>query len=123
MHRRNQQVATPVATARSAIIKGSVQKVNLVLKPLRGKTILEAIDIVSRIQKYAALDVKATLLSALNNAENSGHIDIDTLLVKNISAGKAIMLRRFQPRARGRIFGVTKHYSKIYVELHQAEEA
>lgn len=123
MHRRNKNISEPIAIARSSLIKGSVQKVNIVLKPLRGKTILEAIQIASRIQKHAALDVKATLLSALNNAENSGHLDIDNLVVKNISAGKAVMLKRFQPRARGRIFGVTKHYSKIYVELHQAEEA
>jgi large subunit ribosomal protein L22 len=123
MYRRNAPIAQPVATAKSSIIKGSVQKVNLVLKPIRGKSIVEAISLVSRMRKHAALDVKQTLLSALSNAEQSGHIDIDSLIVKNISAGKAIMLKRFQPRARGRIFGVTKHYSKIYIELHQSEEA
>jgi large subunit ribosomal protein L22 len=123
MYRRNAPITQPVATAKSSIIKGSVQKVNLVLKPIRGKSIVEAISLVSRMRKHAALDVKQTLLSALSNAEQSGHIDIDSLIVKNISAGKAIMLKRFQPRARGRIFGVTKHYSKIYIELHQSEEA
>jgi len=123
MYRRNISPVKPAATAKSPIIKGSVQKVNLVLKLIRGKSVMEALSLLTRMRKYAAIDVKKTLLSALSNAEQNGHLDIDNLVVKNISAGKAIMLKRYQPRARGRIFGVTKHYSKIYVELHQAEEA
>lgn len=123
MHRRNTNIVAPIATAKSSIIKGSVQKVNLVLKPIRGKSILEAISMVSRIRKHAAVDIKKTLLSVLSNAEQAGYYDIDNLVVKNISAGKAIMLRRFHPRGRGRISGITKHYSRIYVELHPSEEA
>lgn len=111
-----------ISVARSSMIKGSVQKINIVLKVIRGKSILEAISLLSSVRKHVALDIRKVLLSALNNAEQKGFLNIDSLVVKNISAGKAVMLKRFQPRARGRIYGVTKHYSKIYVELHQIEE-
>ena len=103
MHRRNISPVKAAATAKSPIIKGSVQKVNLVLKLIRGKSVIEALSLLSRMRKYAALDVKKTLLSALSNAEQNGHLDIDNLVVKNISAGKAIMLKRYQP-ARKRTY-------------------
>lgn len=119
MYRRNIEQIKPVSLARSSIIKGSVQKVNLVLKAIRGKKVSEVISLLSRIQKYVAIDIRKTVLSAVSNAEQNGYIDIDNLIVKNISAGKAIKLKRFQPRARGKIFSVNKHYSKIYVELHE----
>ena len=111
-----------VSIARSAMIKGSVQKVNIVLKVIRGKPILEAISLLSSVRKNVVLDIKKVLLSALNNAEQKGVLDVDSLIIKNISAGKAVMLKRFQPRARGRIYGVVKYYSKIYVELHRIKE-
>jgi large subunit ribosomal protein L22 len=123
MYRRNIEQSEPVATAKSPMIKGSVQKVNLVLKAIRGKKVTDVVSMLSRIRKYAAIDIRKTVLSAISNAEQKGIVDIDNLIVKKISAGKAVKLRRFQPRARGRIFTVNKHYSKIYVELHEQMEA
>lgn len=122
MYRRDVEQSTPVAYAKSGMIKGSVQKVNLVLKAIRGKKVSEAVSLLSRIQKYAAIDIRKTILSAIANAEQNGFIDIDNLFLKKISAGKAVKLKRFQPRARGKIFSVHKHYSKIYVELHERVE-
>lgn len=121
MYRRNLQESEPIATAKSAMIKGSVQKINLVLKAIRGKKVTEAVAMLSYIRKYAAIDIRKTVLSAIANAEQKGVLDIDNLILKKISAGKAVKLRRFQPRARGRIFTVNKHYSKIYVELHEQQ--
>lgn len=122
MFRRNFNQSEILASAKSPMIKGSVQKVNLVLKAVRGKKVSDAVSILSRIRKYAAADVRKTVLSAISNAEQKGVVDIDSLIIKRISAGKAVKLRRFQPRARGRIFSVNKHYSKIYVELHEQVE-
>ena len=123
MYRRNIEESKPVAIAKSPMIKGSVQKVNLVLKAIRGKKVTDVVSMLSCIRKYAAIDIRKTVLSAISNAEQKGVVDIDNLVVKKISAGKAVKLRRFQPRARGRIFTVNKHYSKIYVELHEQVEA
>ncbi|MFT6083272.1 MAG: large subunit ribosomal protein L22 [Alphaproteobacteria bacterium] len=122
MHRKNFHELEPIATAKSPMIKGSVQKINLVLKAIRGKTVMQSLSILSATRKYAAIDIRKTLLSAISNAEKNGVIDIDSLIVKRISAGKSVKLRRFQPRARGRIFSVNKHYSKIYIELHDQVE-
>lgn len=109
----------PFAKAKSPLIKGSVQKVNLCLKLLRGKTILEALNLLERMQKEAAKEVRKTLLSAVSNAEQQGIVDIDELYVSNISASKAVQLRRYHTRARGRIFSVQKHYSRVYIELNE----
>lgn len=120
--KKSHQNSEVVSIAKSSIIKGSVQKVNMVLKLLRGKPVSEALLIINRVQKQVADDIRKTLLAAISNAENKGSLDIDNLVLKHISAGKSYKLRRFQPRARGRIFSVNKHYSKIYIELHELVE-
>lgn len=108
-----------VSTAKSSLIKGSSCKINAILKLIRGKPVLSAVSLLNRTQKYAAVDVRKTLLSAISNAENKGFFDSDNLIVKHVSVGKAINLRRFHTRARGRIFAINKHYCKVYVELHE----
>jgi len=119
MYRRQFQEIKPVAISRSAMIKGSVQKINLVLKVIRGKSVLDALSILSAVRKHCVVDIKKTLLSAISNAEQSGVVNIDSLIIKKVSAGKSVKLKRFQPRARGRIFTVNKHYCKVYLELHE----
>lgn len=121
--RRDKAMESLVTKAKSPVIKGSVQKINLCLKAIRGKQLFAAMDLLDRMQKAAAPEIKKLLNSALSNAENSGFYDVDRLVVKNISAGKALMLKRFHPRARGRIFRVNKHYSRVYLELHEKVEA
>jgi large subunit ribosomal protein L22 len=109
-----------VSVARSSIIKGSPQKVNLVLKLIRGKSVYVALQLLDKIRKNVALDIKKVVLSVISNAEQSGFYEVDSLIVKNISVGKSLKLKRFHPRARGRIFSVNKHYSRVYVELHKS---
>ena len=71
MYRRNTNELDPIATAKSAMIKGSVQKVNLVLKAIRGKKVTDVLSMLSSIRKYAAIDVRKTVLSAVSNADRN----------------------------------------------------
>jgi ribosomal protein L22 len=49
------------------------------------------------------VDVKKTLESAVANAENNHDLDVDNLVVAEAYVGKALVMKRFQPRARGRV--------------------
>lgn len=110
-----------VAKSKSAVLKGSVQKLNICLKAIRGKSLEEAINIVSALKKDLALPIRKTLLNVASNAEQNGYYNLSEVFLKNISAEKAVTLRRYHPRARGKIFRVNKHYSKLYIEVYTKE--
>lgn len=102
---------------KSPLLKGSVQKLNICLKLIRGKSIEEAISIVSSIRKDLSPFIIKSLLSASANAEANGFYDLKSLYIKIISAEKALTLKRYHPRGRGKIFKVNKYYSRLYLEV------
>ena len=70
-----------------------------------------------------AVDVRKVLASAIANAENNHNLDVDTLVVKEASVGKAITMKRFTPRARGRAASITKPFSRLRVVVREMDEA
>ena len=109
-----------VAIARSAPIKGSVQKMNLVCALIRGQKVSDAMIQLTFSKKSCSYDIKKTLQAAVANAEFNNGMDIDSLYIDNINVGKAMVLRRMMPRARGRSASIKKPFSKITVTLRGA---
>jgi large subunit ribosomal protein L22 len=66
--------------------------------------------------------VAKVVQSAAANAENNMLMDRDNLRIVQITADQARPLKRFQPRARGRIGRITKRSSHITVVVDEAEE-
>jgi large subunit ribosomal protein L22 len=60
--------------------------------------------------------------SAAANAENNMLMDRDDLRIVQITADQARPLKRFRPRARGRIGRVTKRSSHITVVVDEVSE-
>ena len=60
--------------------------------------------------------------SAAANAENNMLMDRDELRIVQITADQARPLKRFRPRARGRIGRVTKRSSHITVVVDEVSE-
>lgn len=106
-------VITAQAGARS--IKGSVQKLGLVCNLIKGLNVNEAMLQLQFSKKRAAKDVSEVLKSAIANAENNHGLDIDSLFVSQIFVGKALTLKRFHARGRGRAASIIKPYSKITI--------
>ena len=111
-----------IALAKAKSLKTSIQKVNLVLKSIRGKKAENALNILAFSNKRISNEIIKVLKSAIANAENNHQLDIDKLFVKEATAGKSITLKRFRPRARGRSGKILKPYSKIKILVQEASE-
>ncbi len=120
---RERRVADNEAVAIGQMLRISPQKLNLVAETIRGKTAQAALAELTFSRKRIARDVKKVLQSAIANAENNHQLDVDRLEVADASVGKALVLRRFHARARGRGARINKPFSRITVVVRERPEA
>ena len=104
-------------------IRVSPQKLNLVAAMIRGKKVATALAELTFSHKRIARDVKKTLESAIANAENNHDLDVDSLVVSQASVGKAMVMKRFHARARGRAGRVEKPFSHLTIVVREVESA
>lgn len=103
-------------------IRVSPQKLNLVAASIRGKNVEKALADLSFSKRRIAGDVKKALQSAIANAENNHQLDVDALYVKEAYVGKAMVMKRFRARARGRVGKIQKPFSNLTIVLREREE-
>ena len=116
------QLADNEAKAVTRNLRISPQKLNLVASSIRGKPVETALADLTFSRKRIAADVKKTLESAVANAENNHDLDVDQLVVKEAYVGKGLVMKRWRPRARGRIGRIMKPFSRLTVVVKEAEE-
>ncbi len=116
------QLAENEAQAVTRNLRVSPQKLNLVAASIRGKPVETALADLTFSRKRIAADVKKTLESAVANAENNHDLDVDQLVVKEAYVGKGLVMKRWRPRARGRIGRIMKPFSRLTVVVREAEE-
>lgn len=104
-------------------IRVSPQKLNLVAAMIRGKKVTTALAELTFSHKRIARDVKKTLESAIANAENNHELDVDSLVVSQAYVGKAMVMKRFHARARGRAGRVEKPFSHLTIVVREVESA
>lgn len=104
-------------------VRGSAYKLNLVAGLIRGRKADEAVSLLSFSRKAMAVDVRKCLQSAIANAENNHNLDIDQLWVKEASVGKALSMKRFVTRARGRSSRIVKPFSRIRIVVQERDNA
>jgi large subunit ribosomal protein L22 len=110
------------AKARTSTIRISPQKLNLVAQMIRGKKVAAALADLTFSRKRIARDVKKTLQSAVANAENNHQLDVDSLVVAEAHVGKSLVLKRWTPRARGRVGSIHKSFSHLTIVVREVEE-
>ena len=110
------------ARARTSMIRVSAQKLNLVATMIRGKKVSSALADLTFSRKRIARDVKKTLESAVANAENNHDLDVDSLIVAEAHVGNGMMLKRWTPRARGRVGRIRKRFSHLTIVVREVEE-
>ena len=104
----------------SARLKGariSAQKARLVVDQIRGKQVGEALNILSFSTKKGAHLVQKLLESAIANAEHNEGADIDELKVSMVMVDAGPVMKRIQPRAKGRANRIIKRTSHITVAV------
>lgn len=95
----------------------SPQKVRLIADLVRGKSVEQALDILTFSTKKAAAMVKKVLNSAIANAEHNEGADIDELKVSTIYVDEAPTMKRLRARARGRSDRILKRSCHITVKV------
>ena len=98
-------------------VRISPQKVHRVIDAVKGKQVESGIDILRFMPQKAAKIIKKVVLSAVANADQNHNIDVDSLIIKNITADQGPTLKRFRARARGRGSRILKRTSHITVTL------
>jgi large subunit ribosomal protein L22 len=108
-----------------ATLKGyrvSAQKARLVADQIRGKQVEEALTLLSLSTKRVARPIAKLVRSAVANAEeknnrNKAGIDIDNLIVSQITVEEGPSAWRIMPRAQGRAAWIQRRSSHIAVIL------
>ncbi|GAB5512022.1 MAG: 50S ribosomal protein L22 [Hyphomicrobiales bacterium] len=120
---RERSLADNEAQAVARRLRISPQKLNLVAAMIRGKKVDKALADLTFSRKRIAVDVKKALESAIANAENNHDLDVDNLVVAQAFVGKALVMKRWQPRARGRVGKILKPFSNLTIVVREVEEA
>ena len=118
---RERALSESEAKAIARNIRVSPQKLNLVAQLIRGKKVATALADLQFSRKRIARDVKKCLESAIANAENNHDLDVDDLIVAEAHVGKAMVLKRFHPRGRGRSGAILKPFSHLTIIVRQVE--
>ena len=111
------------AMAYAKQLRTSPQKLNLVAEQIRGKDCEKALADLSFSKRRIAGAVKKVLESAIANAENNHQLDVDRLYVSEASVGKSVVMKRWRPRARGRVGRIVKPFSNLRVIVREREES
>ncbi len=101
--------------ARGKNLRISPRKVRLVLQPLKGRGIDEAVAILRNVNIPVARKVEKIVRSAAANAENNYQLQPQTLRIKSAIADEGTRLHRFRAGPRGRAKPWTRRYSHITI--------
>ena len=121
--KRERSLADNEAKAVARMLRVSPQKLNLVAQLIRGRKASAALADLEFSRKRIAKDVRKCLQSAIANAENNHELDIDDLIVAEAHVGKALVMKRFSPRGRGRAARIMKPFSHLTIVVREVEQA
>ncbi|MBM3577702.1 MAG: 50S ribosomal protein L22 [Alphaproteobacteria bacterium] len=115
------RLAENEAKAVARMLRVSPQKLNLLAQLIRGKKVDRALADLEFSRKRIAHEVKKTLESAIANAENNHGLDVDDLIVAQAFVGKALVMKRFHARARGRASRIEKPFANLTIIVREVE--
>jgi large subunit ribosomal protein L22 len=110
------------ALARAKMIRTSAQKLNVVATMIRGKSASAALASLVFCERRVAHEVKKVLQAAIANAENNHQLDVDRLVVSEASVGRALVMKRFHTRGRGKSARIEKPFSNLTVIVAERAE-
>ena len=106
-------------SAKLSYARVPVQKACFVLDAIRGKSVEEAIGILTYNPRYASAVILKLVKSAMANAENNNGMSTDNLYIEECYASNGPIMKRIRPRAQGRAYRIEKRMSHITVVLNE----
>jgi large subunit ribosomal protein L22 len=107
------------AKAVSRYVRVSSLKVLKVSSAVKGKPVGAALSILKFMPQKAAKTLEKALRSAVANADQKPDVDVDRLIVRNITADEGPVLKRWGTKARGRGTRILKPTCHITVVLSE----
>jgi large subunit ribosomal protein L22 len=103
-------------------VRISPRKLNLVAAMIRNLPASEAVATLTFSKRRIAKQVRKALESAIANAENNHQLDVDRLVVSRADVGRAVVMRRFHARGRGRAARVEKWFSNLRIVVSERQQ-
>jgi large subunit ribosomal protein L22 len=110
------------AHAQAKWVRTSARKARLVLDHIRGRSVPEARTILAFTTRDVAIDIEKVLRSAVANAEANHGLDGDDLVIEAAFADEGPTLKRWKPRARGRVNRIRKRMCHVTIVLVEQPE-
>lgn len=100
-------------------VRISPLKVRKICGAIKGKPVQTGLNALQFMPQKAAYIVSKVIQSAVANADNNHGLDVDNLVIQNVTADQGPVLKRFKARARGRGTRILKRTSHITVTLQE----
>ncbi|MDX2501063.1 MAG: 50S ribosomal protein L22 [Deltaproteobacteria bacterium] len=107
----------------SKYVRISPQKVRKVVGDIKGIPVEIGLQKLKFMPQKAANILEKVIRSAVANADQNADVDIDMLVIRNITADQGPSLKRWKARARGRGTRILKRTSHITVILAEENSA
>lgn len=98
--------------------RGSPRKAKLLIDLIRGRSVDDALNQLSFTTKRAAVNIRKALSAAIADAEQAD-ADVTALYVAESRVDDGGMIKRFQPKDRGRAHPIEKRFSHITVGVEE----
>lgn len=103
-------------------VRVSPQKARQVISLVRERPVNDALNMLEFTPKAGARILTKLINSAVANAERQGHVSRNQLYLSSLYADDGPTLKRWRPRAMGRIGRISKRTSHITVVLSTSKE-
>lgn len=100
--------------------RGSPRKAKLLVDMVRGRSVDQALNLLTFTTKRAAVDVKKALNAAIADAEQF-QADVTQLVVAESTVDDGPRMKRFQPKDRGRAHQIIKRFSHITIGVQERD--
>lgn len=110
------------STSKEKYIRTSARKLRRVINEVRGKNVVEALNMLRFMPYAAAKVISKNIANAAANASEKWGVVSDNLLVSDIQADEGPTYKRARPRAQGRIYRINKRTAHLTVKVKVKNE-
>lgn len=111
------------AKAVAKYVRVSPRKARIVIDKIRGKEVVDALDILRFNERAISEVVSKVVASAAANAESKYGVRPENLVIKAAYVDEGPTMKRYRPRAKGSASPIMKRTSHITIIVATREEA
>lgn len=109
--------------AQAKWVKIAPRKLMRVVEIVRGKPAAAALHILKFMPQKGARIIEKVVKSAIANARNNYKLKEEDLIIESAYVNKGITMKRWRPRARGRVNEIQKRTSHVTVWVSSGEKS